>query len=127
MIRAIASATLRKTISISTLAAVLALCAGCGSVAKVNPASQAATLQDGATTYEQVIAGMGEPYQDYGDADGSRTVVYMLNPQLLAANTHSRQTAIQVQNKLTLKFDPNGILATHSEQPASTLPSPGGS
>lgn len=105
---------------------MIAICAGCGGVAKENPASQAATLQDGATTYEQVIAGMGEPYQDYGDADGSRTVVYMLNPQPLAVNTHSPQTAPQVQNKLTLKFDPNGILATHSEQPASTLPSPGG-
>lgn len=126
MARAIASAIPRRTISISILAVVIALCAGCGSVAKENPALQAATLQDGATTYEQVIAGMGEPYQDYGDADGSRTVVYMLNPQPPAANAHTPQVGTQVQNKLTLKFDPNGILATHTEQPASTLPSPGG-
>lgn len=122
MIRTIAGALVRKTISISIFAAMVALCTGCSSAAKQNPASQIATLQDGATTYAQVIAGMGEPYQDYGDQDGSRTVVYMLNP--VAANTHSSQTAMQVQNKLTLKFDPNGILVGHSTQPASVAASP---
>ena len=114
----------QKLIPISILGALIAMCTGCGSAAKQNPASQTATLQDGATTYAQVIAGMGEPYQDYGDQDGSRTVVYMLNPEPAAANTHSPQAASQVQNKLTLKFDPNGILASHSTQPASAAPSP---
>jgi Flp pilus assembly protein TadD len=116
MVRAI----LRKTISISIIAAMITICAGCGTAAKQNPASQMATLQDGATTYAQVIAGMGEPYQDYGDQDGSRTVVYMLNLESIAANTHSPQTVTQVQNKLTLKFDPNGILVSHSSQPNSS-------
>lgn len=124
MIRTIAGALVRKTISISIFAAMVALCTGCSSAAKQNPASQIATLQDGVTTYAQVIAGMGEPYQDYGDQDGSRTVVYMLNPEPAAANTHSPQAATQVQNKLTLKFDPNGILVSHSTQPASVAASP---
>ncbi len=119
-----AKAIPRRLIPISILAALIAICAGCGSAAKQNPASNAATLQDGATTYAQVIAGMGEPYQDYGDQDGSRTVVYMLNPEPVATNTHSLQAATQVQNKLTLKFDPNGILASHSTQPASVAASP---
>ncbi|MGC1343988.1 MAG: hypothetical protein WA854_16775 [Candidatus Binataceae bacterium] len=122
MVRAIASAIDARMISISILAAMIAICAGCGTAAKQNPASQMDTLQDGATTYAQVIAGMGEPYQDYGDQDGSRTVVYMLNLQPSVADTHSPQTVTQVQNKLTLKFDPNGILASHSTQPASTSP-----
>jgi hypothetical protein len=122
MVKRIASATFRKRLSLSLLATMLALCAGCGSVAKQNPAPQIATLQDGATTYEQVMEGMGPPYQDYGDQDGSRTVVYMLNPEPTAANTHSPQATTQVQNKLTLKFDPNGILASHSSQPTSAPP-----
>ncbi|MFZ0659073.1 MAG: hypothetical protein WBE78_07570 [Candidatus Binataceae bacterium] len=122
MVRAI----LRKTISISIITAMITICAGCGTAAKQNPASQMATLQDGATTYAQVIDGMGAPYQDYGDQDGSRTVVYMLNPEPTAANTHSPQVATPVQNKLMMKFDPNGILASHSTQPASVSPpSPG--
>jgi hypothetical protein len=124
MSRAIANAIPRKLIPISILGALITLCTGCGTAAKQNPASQMATLQDGATTYAQVIAGMGEPYQDYGDQDGSRTVVYMLNPEPAAANTHSPQAAILVQNKLTLKFDPNGILASHFTQPAAAQPSP---
>ncbi|MFZ1887640.1 MAG: hypothetical protein WAU33_06385 [Candidatus Binataceae bacterium] len=125
MSRAIASALVRKAISILLFATMISICAGCGGVAKQNPASQAATLQDGATSYAQVIEGMGPPYQDYGDQDGSRTVVYMLNPEPAGANTHSPQTATtQVQNKLTLKFDPNGILVSHSTQPISTPPSP---
>ncbi len=124
MIRTIANAIPRQLIPISILGALIALSTGCGTAAKQNPASQMSTLQDGATTYAQVIAGMGEPYQDYGDQDGSRTVVYMLNPEPAAANTHSPQAASQVQNKLTLKFDPNGILASYSTQPASAEPSP---
>jgi hypothetical protein len=127
MVKRIASATFRKRISLSILAATLALCAGCGSVAKQNPAPQIATLQDGATTYAQVIDGMGKPYQDYGEPDGGRTVVYLLNPQPPAADTHSSQivNTTPVRNKLTLIFDPNGILASHSPQPTAAPPSPG--
>lgn len=127
MLKAIASMLPTKTISIPILAAMIALCAGCGSIAKQTPAPQIATLQDGATTYTQVIDGMGKPYQDYGEPDGGRTVVYLLNPQPPAADTHSPQmvNTTPVQNKLTLKFDPNGILASHFPQPTAAPPSPG--
>ena len=127
MLKAIARMLPTKTISIPILAAMIALCAGCGGVAQQNPAPQIATLQDGATTYTQVIDGMGKPYQDYGEPDGGRTVVYLLNPQPPAMDTHSSQTAntTPAQNKLTLTFDPNGILASHFPQPTSAPPPSG--
>lgn len=127
MLKAIASMLPTKTISIPILAAMIALCAGCGGVAKQTPAPQIATLQDGATTYTQVIDGMGKPYQDYGEPDGGRTVVYLLNPQPPAADTHSSQmlNTTPAQNKLMLKFDPNGILSSHTSEPASIAPPAG--
>ncbi|MHB8383172.1 MAG: hypothetical protein ACYDC3_12650 [Candidatus Binataceae bacterium] len=117
-------AILRTTISASLIAAVIALCAGCGSAAKDNVAPEIATLQDGATSYSQVMESMGKPYQDWGEPDGSRTVIYMLSAQPSVAGTHSQQTTTQAQTKLTLKFDPSGTLASHASEPVSNRLSP---
>ncbi|MGH7780399.1 MAG: hypothetical protein ACREQR_11285 [Candidatus Binataceae bacterium] len=112
----------KRLISILIVAGVIALLAGCGGVAQDNPDSRIASLHDGSTTYEQAIASLGKPYQDYGDADGSRTVVYMINQQQASGDTHIPVLGpyaghiSQVQNKLTLKFDPNGTLVNHSSQ-----------
>ncbi|HVC43305.1 MAG TPA: hypothetical protein VND20_00695, partial [Candidatus Binataceae bacterium] len=116
-----------KLISSALVIAVIAICAGCGGVAQDNPDSQIASLQDGRTNYSQVIANMGKPYQDYGSPDGGRTVVYKLNQQQADSDTHIPMLGpymgaiSQVQNKMTLTFDSNGVLTSHSSQvtPAS--------
>ena len=121
----------RRTISIVFIAGAIAIFAGCGGVAQDNPDSRIASLQDGRTTYSQALASMGKPYQDYGDQDGSRTVVYEVNQQQADSSTHVpvlgpyMGNISQVQNKLMLKFDPNGVLQSHSSQVTPAPPPPG--
>jgi len=102
--------------------AALAICAGCGGVAQDSFNPRIVTLHDGATSYAQVIAAMGKPYQDWGEPDGGRTVVYMLNHPQIGADTRTPQAASPAPTKVTLKFDPNGMLTSHSPQSGRELP-----
>lgn len=112
----------RRALSILIAASTIAILAGCGGVAQDNPDSRIASLQDGQTSYSQALASLGKPYQDYGDQDGSRTVVYEINQQQAGTDTHIPVLGpytghiTQVQNKLTLKFDPNGVLTSHTSK-----------
>jgi hypothetical protein len=121
----------KRAIPILIVVSTIALLAGCGGVAQDNPDSRIASLQDGRTSYSQALASLGKPYQDYGDEDGSRTVVYEINQQQAGTDTHIPMLGpyaghiTQVQNKLTLKFDPNGILTSHTSQIIPAPPPPG--
>lgn len=119
-----------RIIGVLAIAGLIAFCTGCGSVAQSNPDARIADLQDGRTTYAQVITDFGKPYQDYGEPDGSRTVVYILNQQQAGSATHVPMvgpyvgTIRQVQNKMTLQFDPSGVLTSHASQ-VTPAPPPG--
>ncbi len=120
----------KQPISILILVAAIVFLSGCGGVAQDNPDSRIASLQDGITTYSQALASMGKPYQDYGHQDGSRTVVYLINEQQADASAHVpvlgpfMGTIAQVRNKITLNFDPAGVLTSHSSEIAPASPPP---
>jgi outer membrane protein assembly factor BamE (lipoprotein component of BamABCDE complex) len=109
---------------------VLAL-AGCAPQGVDNPDSRISNLKSGKTTFEQVKQEFGAPLTDKVAADGTRTVTYAIDQQQSSAGTHIpvlgpfTGSVTEVENDLTMTFDKDGVLTSHSSQIKPTPPNSG--
>lgn len=98
------------------------LLAGCWAQGINNPDARIANLRDGKTTYAQVTEKFGKPETDSVASDGTRTVTYAIHQQQSDSGIHTpilgpfSGTITEVINDLTLKFDKQGVLISHSSE-----------
>jgi hypothetical protein len=106
--------------AIITLSALLAVAACASSGIKVDPAT-VATFQQGKTSYQEVVARLGQPQNSILSPNGSRTIAYaysevQTNPVTFvpvvglfagSSNVHSESIAF--------RFGPDGILQSKTQ------------
>ena len=115
---------IRKVVVVAAIAILLA---GCAPQGVDNPDSRIANLQDGKTRYDQVTQEFGKPLTDQVAPDGTRTLTFAIQQQQASGGVHSpilgpfSGSVTQVENDLTMKFDKQGVLTSHSSsiKPAS--------
>jgi outer membrane protein assembly factor BamE (lipoprotein component of BamABCDE complex) len=113
-----------KVVVVSAIAILLA---GCAPQGVDNPDSRIANLKDGKTRYDQVLQEFGKPLTEKVAPDGTRTLTFAIQQQQASSAVHSpilgpfSGSVTQVENDLTMKFDKQGVMTSHSSsiKPAS--------
>jgi outer membrane protein assembly factor BamE (lipoprotein component of BamABCDE complex) len=106
--------------NILVISAIAVLFAGCAPQGVDNPDSRIANLQDGTTSYDQVTQQFGQPLTDKVAPDGTRTLTYAIHQQQADSDVHTpifgpfSGKITQVENDLTMKFNKQGVLTSHS-------------